>query len=128
MRLCRHPRTHRIELDISVTREKVLVAVHEGCLEPPLPHRACAAAAIVDDTHISATEVLHHPGRGAGLLRRREQMHVIRHQYVGMHQAAVCRCCIGEAIEIQPVIVTGIKAGCPVVAALDNVQRVTRQL
>jgi hypothetical protein len=53
-------------------------------------------------------------------------MHVIRHQYVGVHQAAMYRCCIGEAVEIQPVIVNGAKAGCAVVAALDNVQRVTR--
>ena len=45
-----------------------------------------------------------------------------------MHPAVAGLRCFSQALEVQPVIPGGEKAGCAVVAALDDMQRVTREV
>jgi hypothetical protein len=54
-------------------------------------------------------------------------MHVIGHQHIGVHGAAMLRGGFGEPAVTMPVVVDGEERRHAVVTALDDVQRLTRQ-
>jgi hypothetical protein len=73
-------------------------------------------------TDIAPAERLHHARQAQGRLRRRQQMHVVGHQHIGMDGAAMARRRLGEPRAIELVVLVAKEHGLAVVAALDQMQ------
>jgi hypothetical protein len=65
----------------------------------------------VEEPYVTPPDLLHHHRDAIPRARRRQQVHMVRHQYVGVNLAAVLSSRIREAVQIQPV------------AALNDVKR-----
>src|SRR5690606_18964885 len=87
-RIGHHPGAHRVELDVPVAPQQVVVAVDQAGLVAAFPQGAGAAVAVVDVADVAPAEGLHEARQRRGLLRGQQQVHVVGHQHVRMHMAA----------------------------------------
>jgi len=72
--------------------------------------------------HIALAQQLHQAPGGIRLMRRQQQMHMIRHQDVGMNRASGALRALLQLVEVISVVDIRKEAGLAVVAALDDVQ------
>lgn len=122
-RIIRHACPDRIELDVAVAGKNVAFAIHEARLVAPLPQSAAAPVPGIEQADVPAPESLHHPTDVAGGRWRRQQVHVVVHQDIGMEAHAAGREQFAQQLQVaQPVAVIE-EAGQAVVAALHDVLR-----
>jgi hypothetical protein len=77
----------------------------------------------IDHSDVPSPDVLQHGTNRACGGRRDEKMHVVRHQYIRVHGAVARGRCSAQAFEIKAPIHVVEKTGCPIVAALNDMQR-----
>lgn len=116
-----HARTQRVELDVALAAQQVVIVHHRAGLVPPLPQRAGPAVVVVDVSHVSATERLHHACHLATRQRGDQQVHVVGHQHVGVDAAVLAPGDVAQILQIADVVDVGEEARLAVVAALDDV-------
>ena len=92
-----------------------------------LPQRPGAFVERVDVAHIPAAQRLHDTRQAVGCLRRRQQVHVVRYQHVGVNHAAIFSRRLGEPVAVARIIVVIEEDRLAIIAALDHVQRLLRQ-
>jgi hypothetical protein len=123
---CRnHSGSHRIELDIAAACEQVPVRIDNHRLESTLPQRPAPSVSLVDPTHITSTESLHHAARPVDIARRDEKVHVIGHEYVGMDVAPASAAGRVQRVPVFHVVFRREEDGLPIVSSLDDMQRYT---
>lgn len=79
----------RVQLDVAVAGQDVVLALGEAGPEATLPKRSRSLVGAVDVLHIALPEVLHHEGGAVFSLRGDQQVNVVGHQDIGVNQAAV---------------------------------------
>jgi hypothetical protein len=118
-----HVGTHRIELNIAIAGQHVVLGLGEAGTEAALPERAGAPVGAVDILHVALTQVFHQQGRAIGFVWCEQQVHVIGHQYVSMNRAAKALVQFGQGIQIESVVFVGEEAHRTVFPSLDDVPR-----
>ena len=73
--------------------------------------------------HIALAEQFHQVSYDIRLSWRQQQMHVIRHQHIGMDGATGALRAQSQLVEIEKIVVIREETGLAVVAALDDVKR-----
>jgi len=58
-----HSGADRVELNIAITGEQIILLLDQACLVAPVPQRAAAAIAMVDVEHVIPPEVIAATGR-----------------------------------------------------------------
>jgi hypothetical protein len=105
-----------VELDIARAGEQIALAVGKARAEAPRPERAAAAIAAVDVVRMGLRQMLHQQRAALRGRRRVQQMHVVRHQAIGVHRAVEA---LGEApqmLQIEGVVRRFEEAGRAIVA------------
>jgi hypothetical protein len=77
---------------------------------------------------IAPAERLHGARQAVLALRRHQQVHVVGHQHIGVHAAAIRVLRRREPVPVKRVVVLGEKDRAAVVAALDDVQRLIGEI
>jgi len=119
-----HPRTYRVEFDVTLAGEQVLISIHQRGMKAPLPESAGTALTLIHQTNVAAVHRLHHPRQPSGHIRRRQKMDVVAHQHVGMNPAVVFFGAVAQQAQVNRRITAVEEHGLAVVAALDNVLRI----
>jgi len=78
---------------------------------------------VIEKRHIVAAKRLHHPRGPVDVIRRHEQVHVIRHEDIGVHRAAGLRGGVLQREAIEGEVLVGEEGGTAVHASLGDVQR-----
>jgi hypothetical protein len=84
-----NPRPHRAQLDIAHVRQDIVIFLRQARTKPPHPKRPATPVSPVEILHIALPHRLHQPPGAIRRIRRNQQMHMIRHQHIGMDVAAV---------------------------------------
>jgi hypothetical protein len=71
---------------------------------------------------------LHHARNGAFGPGRHQQVHVIGHQYIGMHAAPGFQSGLAQVLQVAHIVHLAEEARLPFIAALDDVLRHARQV
>ncbi len=127
-RVFHHSRPHRIEFDVAVAQQQVLLGIHQTRLEASLPQGPASLVDAIHVLHVPPSQALHEPGDAVLPLRAHEQVHVVRHEHVGVQVAAVLVRALPEPVQIEAIVLLRKEAGLPVVAALHYVQRNLREI
>lgn len=77
----------------------------------------------VDYADKPSSNVLQHPGNGAGLIRRRQEVDVIAHQDIGMDRATPADGRFIQAFQVEPAVHFAKEASGAVIPPLDDVKR-----
>ena len=117
------PRSDRIQFDVAIAGESVARVSDQRGFETAFPKCPRPAISGVEASHVTPADRLHHARRCAGLGRRREQMHMIGHQDVGVQRATVLAGCFGEFLKVVAVVGIRCETRLPVDTALNDVQR-----
>ena len=72
-----HACPDRIQLDISVTREHVMLRGNETGPKATLPERAAAPGPSVDALYVALAQIFHEEGADVRRVRRKKQVHMI---------------------------------------------------
>jgi hypothetical protein len=112
-----------IQLDVALACEQVAVRLHERCLVPALPERSGSIVKVVEVAHVSPAQRLHRCGQRGRPLRRGEQVHVVRHEDVGVDSEAMPGGQEAQALVEVESIAVGPEDRLPVVAAHHDVHR-----
>lgn len=118
-----HGGTHRIELDIPIRGEQVVIRVDQAGLEASFPQRSAASMATVEGSDVSLTQLTHgqrYLARGFGA---DEQVHMIAHQHVGVDAQAVSCCTFAQQAQIVAAVFVIQKDGAAIDPALRDVER-----
>lgn len=102
--------------------EQIAFLLQQTGAEAPLPERTAAPISAVEILHVALSQLLHQRAGGIRCGSAEQQMHVIRHQAVGVDGAPGIVCRARQPVEIKQVIRLGIEAHRTVVAALDNME------
>src|SRR5262245_8374558 len=127
-RLRHQPSPYRVELDIALARQDIVLHVDDAGPEPGLPKGTGAAMDGVDHPDEAPAKVLHSRADGAGLQRGNEEMNVVPHEDVRVNLAAALHCRVPEALEVEATIRIAKEAGAAIVPALDDMVRNAAQL
>jgi hypothetical protein len=111
-----------------MTGQQVALAIDQAGLEPAFPQCPAAAMNSVDYADKPSSNVLQHPGNGAGLVRRRQEVDVIAHQDISMDGAIPAEGRFMQALQVEPAIHLAKEASGTVVPPLDDVKRSTGEL
>lgn len=115
-----HGRAQGIEFDVAVAVHQVVAAVHDAGFVAPFPECAGTVVGLIDVADVPSPERLQGPRDGACALRGEEQVHVVRHQHVGVHRTAFA---LGDLLQFPPVaevVGFGEEAGLAIVATLHD--------
>ncbi len=121
-----HTGTYRIQFNIAVAGEQIVVSLHQTGMIPAFPQRAAAAVGMVDIADIAPAERLHHltdPGHGGWC---QQQMDVVGHQDIGMYRNMIFSGGFAEALQVEVVIVISVETRLAIIATLDDVLRYGR--
>lgn len=118
-----HAGAHRIELDVTLAGQQVVLGLHRRRAEAALPQRTAAPVCAVDILRMLLPDLLHQRGAALLVLWRQQQMHMVGHQAESMDRAAGALGRHMQYIEIAAIILVGEEDRLPVVAALDHMQR-----
>jgi hypothetical protein len=118
-----HPGAHKVQLNISVTPEKVSLFTNKARTKSSLP--ACARAPItaVYVLHIPLTQLLHRLLRSIAISGRQQKVGMVGHQYIGMKINPLFLVSLAEMVKIELVIIFRKEAGASIVASLDDMDR-----
>ena len=83
-----HLRADRVEFNVPATGEKIPLRVDQRRPETPFPQSARAMDPCVDVADELPSDQLHHARRAVAFFRRDQEMHVIRHEDVGMYRTS----------------------------------------
>ena len=70
--------------------------------------------------HVTPPKRLHHFSDAVGLVRRHEHVHVIGHQYIGVHRGGVSRRGLLETFQVEAIIVLMEKDWLTIMHTLDD--------
>lgn len=89
------------------------------CSAPP----ECSGTAVpaIEQTRIVARKSMHQPRDCARLFRRKQQVHMVAHQHIGVQSASEAQECMAQALQVTLAIFIVQKARQPVVAPLHYV-------
>lgn len=124
----RQARSHGIELDVALAGHEVALRVDDAGLEPSFPKRPRSIVYRVDYPHVASAQVLHQERDCAFSGRCEQQMNVIGRQNVRMYRALSMRGELREQLEVVPPISVAEEARRAVDAALNDVNRNTREV
>ena len=116
-----HPRAHRIEFDVAITGQQIVLGIHQTGFVASLPERAGATVAGIERAHVAASQHLHEARYAAGFGWRHEQVHVVVHQHIRMQFAARSKQRLPQELKIAESIAVVQEAGQAIVAALHDV-------
>src|SRR5882762_4868685 len=108
----------RIQLDIPVAREHVMLRGDETGPKATLPERAAAPGPFVDALYIALAQIFHEEGAGVRRVRREKQVHMIGHQAIGVNGAVKPACKKAQGAQVSKVVAIAEKAAPAIVAAL----------
>ena len=118
-----HPGAHRVEVDVPYAAQQVIGVIDQAGLVAAFPQGASAAVPGVEQSHVVPAQLLHHPPECAEFRRRRQQVHVVVHQHVGVQAAAGGVQCFAQQLAIARAVFVVQEAGQAIVAALHDVLR-----
>src|SRR5437867_10042648 len=114
-----HACPDRIQLDIPVAREHVMLRGNETGPKATLPERAAAPGLFVHSLDVALAQIFHEEGTGVRRVRREKQVHMGGHQAIRVNRAVVPACKKAQVAEVSKVIGIAEKAQAAIVAALD---------
>ena len=115
-----HARPHRVTLDLTVARQEIRFRLHQTCPVAPFPSGARAVVRRVALLHIPTAYGLHDLGETVCLVRGHPQVHMIRHQHIGMHAAVIRRGSGVQTLPVHAVIVRVQADWLAIMPALDD--------
>ena len=124
-RMTHNSGAHGVELDVSTARQEIFLAIDQCRAIPPFPQRPGAPIGVVDVADITPAQCLQRARNTILALGRRKQVYVVGHQDIGKHGAAIFGACIGQPTEVPQVILGREENWLAIVAALDQMHRLT---
>lgn len=118
-----HSRSHRIERNVPVTAQKIVITRHEARLVTPRPERPRSPVDIVKVLDVPPPQRLTLPAQSPQSQPGHQQMHGVGHQHLGMDRAPVGLTGAAKPPGIDSVIRLGVKTILAIVAALNDVLR-----
>ena len=115
-----HARPDRIQLDIPVARERVMLRGNETGPKATLPERAAAPGPSVDALYVALAQIFHEEGADVRRVRRKKQVHMIGHQAIGVNGTVMPAGKKAQVTQVSKVIGIAEKAQAAIVAALDD--------
>ncbi len=122
-RTLHHSCSHRIEINVAASSQHMLVPGYQARLVAALPQGACALRCLIHVLDISRPERLHQLRHPAHSQRRDEQMNVVRHQRVRVHEHAVAQRCVGQRFQVHMEVPFAEEARLAIVSTLHYMQR-----
>ncbi len=118
-----HARTHRVQFDLALAGQQILIGPHLRGFVAAVPQRPGAAVAAIDVLHVAATQ--RHDEAVHRLRRqwREQQVHMVGHQHIRVQFTARGFQRLTEPVPIAQVVVLAEEARIAVVPALHDVQR-----
>src|SRR6266850_454048 len=113
-----HACPDRIQLDIPVAREHVMLRGNETGPKAAFPERTAAPGPFVHALYVALAQIFHEEGAGVRRVRREKQVHMIGHQAIGVDGAVVPACKKTQVAQVSKVIGIAEKAAPAIVAAL----------
>ena len=86
-RMFHHAGPHRIQLDVALTRQQIVLLLRQTGAETPLPQASGAAVRAIHILHIALPQRLHQCPRTLGTPGGQQQVHVVGHQDIGVNSA-----------------------------------------
>ena len=105
-----HACPDRIQLDIPVAREHVMLRGNEAGPKATLPERAAAPGLFVHSLDVALAQIFHEEGTGVRRVRREKQVHMVGHQAIGVNRAVVPACKKAQVAQVSKVIGIAEKA------------------
>src|SRR6266850_3544629 len=115
-----HACPDRIQLDIPVAREHVMLRSNEAGPKTAFPERTAAPGPFVHALYVALAQIFHEEGAGVRRVRREKQVHMIGHQAIGVNGAVIPACKKAQVAQVSKVIGIAEKAQAAIVAALDG--------
>lgn len=116
-----HPCAYRVEVDVAVASEHVLLAVDQTGFVTTFPQRAGTSMAGIEQSHVLTAKLVHHAGNAAFAWWCDQHMDVVVHENVGMQSALTAQQRFSQQGQVSASVGIVKEAGQPVVAALDDV-------
>ncbi len=123
-RIDHHPRTNRVQFDVSQTIQKVTIFLNQARLEPPLKQGATAGVSEIEETNIQSSEVLKQLRYRIIMSGRQQEMHMVGHKNPPMNRYLILRRAFFQPVRISRNVAVGGKHHLAVVSALDDVYRI----
>ena len=95
---------------------------------PAFPEGVGAFVRPVEIVTVRAADLTNHAGDGILVVRRDEEMYMFRHQAIGMDIDTIKLAAFFPRLQIELVVFGLYKSGFAVIAALDNIIWITRQV
>lgn len=104
-RLIDHARSYRIELNVTLASQQVVVGLDETRTKTPLPQRTRTTIPPVDTLNVALPQPLHQVRDAVGRLAGDEQVNVFGHQNIGLDRNTFRGRGSGKRLEIEPEVV-----------------------
>jgi len=119
----RQSRAHRILLDIAHAREQMPARVHGRGVVGFFPERFLLTVSRDEMLRVARRKCRHQARGTVGAHGRKQQVHVIAHQRIGVHRAVLALRAFAQRLEIGGAVWRAGKAGAALASALHDVQR-----
>ena len=122
LRSFNHSGPKRIEFDIALANQKVILRINHARFEAALPQGPAPSVRTVEVANILPAERLHHARYAIGCFRRNQEMNVIGHEDPGVDGDPALSGVFLEPIGVSREIFVGTEAYLTIVPTLDDMR------